>query len=85
VPKQNLDKIKGRENPTFSNSSLLSVPVHPWSKTAKMNYLSASLKLISSHLAGLVVTDQFEADLLTVIEAAHTSALNGRDVYEYIC
>jgi hypothetical protein len=53
-------------------------------KDAKTNYSLGSLKLISSHFAGLVVTDEFEADLLTVIEAAHASALNGRDVYEHI-
>jgi hypothetical protein len=46
---------------------------------------SNSLKLISSHFAGLVVTDQFEADLLAVIEIAHTGALNCGDVNEHVC
>jgi hypothetical protein len=43
-----------------------------------------SLQVVSRHLAGLAVLDQFVADLLTIIEATHSGALDSGNMHEHI-
>jgi len=57
------------------------VPVHPWSKTRSAIPLRRQ-EVLGRTLAVAVVLDDVEAELLTLDNSAHTSALNGGDMDE---
>jgi len=85
-------KTKRPGKPDLSQHASTLLPVHPWS-TAEAHFSGAdyrarfvlsSLQVVCRHLAGLAVLDELEADLLAVIEATHTSALDSRNVYENV-
>jgi hypothetical protein len=58
------------------------VPVHPWSHIEDEH--SCSLEILRGILAGTLVLNDLEADLLAFGEAVHASALDGRDVHENV-
>ena len=86
------EKQKGRENPTFHNTLLHScqyIRGQPRKRFSPARIIApdsvlSSLQVVCRHLAGLAVLDELEADLLAVVEATHTSALNSRDVDENV-
>ena len=84
------NKKAGKTRPFTTRFDTL--PVHPWSTAEahfsgadyRARFILSSLQVVCRHLAGLAVLDELEADLLAVIEATHTSALNSRDVDENV-
>jgi hypothetical protein len=75
---------KGQANCLTSVGIMLSaMPVHPWSKESGYRMLG-SLEIAGGHLTRLVISLQFEADLLAFDEFAHARAFDSRDMDERI-
>jgi len=51
--------------------------IRGWGGQAQRLFLLLSLELISGRLARATVSNDFERNLLTFVEAAHASAFNG--------
>jgi len=78
---------KGRVNPTFPSISInrASTSVVTIQRCYFMLCGLDRLKAVCRHLARTLVGNELIGDLLAVLEVAHASALNSRDVNENVC
>jgi hypothetical protein len=60
------------------------VPTHASTSVVIGDKKSSSLKLAGGHLARLLITLDFESELLPFNDRVHAGAFNGRDVNEYV-
>jgi hypothetical protein len=63
------------------------LPVHPWSRSQpsiRQPYRSLSAEIVSRRFAGSPIRNDFEFDLLALVEAMQASAFHRADMHEDI-